>query len=74
MFSNIVVKSVSGCGVYCVPCSLSQTARHTVHTTTWNTFYQHYWTYNDVFLLIISTSSHARTQYSTESSPSQQQI
>ena len=39
MFSNIVVKSVSSCGVYCVSCSLSQTARHTIHTTAWNTFY-----------------------------------
>ena len=29
MFSNVVVKSVSSCGVYCVPC----TARHTIHTT-----------------------------------------
>ena len=27
MFSNVVVKSVSGCGVYCVPCL----ARHTIH-------------------------------------------
>ena len=35
MFSNVVVKSISSCGVYCVQCSLSQTARH---TTAWNIF------------------------------------
>jgi hypothetical protein len=37
MFSNVVVKSVSSCGVY-VLCALqfvteSQTARHAVHTS-----------------------------------------
>jgi hypothetical protein len=57
---TMLVKSVSSCGVYCVPCSLwlklslkthkeSQTARHTVHTTAGNTFYQHCCTFNDVF-------------------------
>ena len=29
MFSSVVVKNVSSCGVYCVSC----TARHTIHTT-----------------------------------------
>jgi hypothetical protein len=30
-------------------------AVHAVHTTAWNTFYQHCWTFNDVFLLSMYT-------------------
>jgi hypothetical protein len=32
MFSNVVVKSVSSCGVCCVPCSLSHKLYGTQHT------------------------------------------
>jgi hypothetical protein len=46
MFNNVVVQAV-----VCTVCR----ARHTVHTTAWNTFYQHCWTFNDVFLLSIYT-------------------
>ena len=40
-FSRVVVKNVSSCGVYWVPCSvwMSHTARHTIHTTPWNNFH-----------------------------------
>jgi len=57
-YQPVCKRAVHGRGRHCsaflyrVPqCSLSQTARHTIHTTAWNTFYQHCWTFNDVFLL-----------------------
>ena len=35
MFSNVVVKSVSSCGVYCVPCGTQYTPQlETLFTTT----------------------------------------
>jgi len=40
MFISVVVKIVSSCGAYCVPCCVwLHTARHTIHTTAWNNFY-----------------------------------
>ena len=60
MFSTVAVKSVSSCGVYCVPCSVWLT--HCTHCTAHNTHHslkhfllQNLWTYNDVFLLTNST-------------------
>jgi len=52
MFSNVGKKCFKR---WCVLCAVQfVTARHTIHTTAWNTFYRHCWTFNDIFLLIIS--------------------
>ena len=34
---GVVATSISGCGVYCVPCSVAHYTVHSTHTTVWNT-------------------------------------